>query len=133
MEDVDSTVFHLLLGSAFSLWRAAFLVKGTRQRSDLNEHALEFLDKLLWDNAINYPQDRDTHAWTGGYYVNSAALRLREAGTLLQMTGSAEFQALGKFISQQWDQPKTTLPDVGEGWDICHAAGKGCLTMLRKR
>src|SRR6266516_7444967 len=83
----DSTVFHLLLGAVFSLWRAAFLIQGRRTTADMNEHALKFLQFLTWDNAINYTQDRATHAWTVGYYLNNAHFRLRSAKGLLKPKG----------------------------------------------
>jgi hypothetical protein len=61
-----------LLGVCFSLWRAAFLADRTGKRTKIIEHAQEFLERMLVDNAITYPQDRVTREWTFNYYLRSA-------------------------------------------------------------
>jgi hypothetical protein len=63
-----------LLGTCFSLWRAAFLadITGGGIEVALGD-AREFLEKMLEDNAITYPQDKASRGWTFKYYVASAA------------------------------------------------------------
>lgn len=127
-----STVFHLLLGAAFSLWRAAFLVEGRRTIAEMNEHALEFLRFLTWDNAINYPQDRATRAWTVGYYLNNAHLRLRSAIGLLKPRGknALAFNKVRVFVRTQ-TRLGNHVPDMQAGWDDAYAAVKIGFQILR--
>jgi hypothetical protein len=119
----DRQVFNLLVSTGFSLWRAAFLVEGNRNASLVNQHAAEFLDVLLWDNAINFPQDRRTHAFTSGYYVNNACVRLLHIRGALDLTAqdTAIFDRLTTFLDDQWHSPIGS-PDVRQGWSDCHAA-----------
>ena len=77
ISDPLEAVFQLLLGSAFSLWRAVFLVDQPRTKTSVHKDAITFLEFVIGDNAVNYPQDRRTQAWTFGYYLNNAFLRLR--------------------------------------------------------
>lgn len=70
------TTFLLLVGTAFSLWRAVFLVDCERDWPEIVENAEQFLESVVRDNAINYPQDRRARAWTAAYYLNNARHRL---------------------------------------------------------
>lgn len=71
-------ITHLMIGSAFSLWRAVFLGNVTLGRERIAQKAEEFLELLIADNAIGYPQDRMTSEWTFGYYLNNATCRIGE-------------------------------------------------------
>lgn len=68
--------FSPLLASAFSLWRAVFLADTSRTWPDIYQHARTFLKILIEDNAINYPQDRTTRAYSASYYLDNAKYRL---------------------------------------------------------
>lgn len=76
-------VAHLLVGTSFSLWRAVFLgnigvtVVGEPPK-EIYPHAIEFLQNIIVNNTIGYPQDRDANHWTFGYYLNNACYRLIE-------------------------------------------------------
>ena len=63
---------QILTAICFSLWRAAFLADKTSSREAVLKHAQSFLEKMLADNAITYPQDRASREWTFNYYVNNA-------------------------------------------------------------
>jgi hypothetical protein len=119
----DRQIFNLLVSTGFSLWRAAFLVEGSRSAPTVSRHALEFLDVLLWDNAINFPQDRRTHSFTSGYYVNNACVRLLHIRRSLELTGddAAVFDRLEIFLEDQWHSTNAS-PDVRQGWIDCYAA-----------
>lgn len=69
-------MFGLLVGAAFSLWRAAFLVDAERDWPKILEKAETFLEAVVEDNTINYLQDKNTRNWTVGYYLNNARYRL---------------------------------------------------------
>ena len=71
--------FQLLVGAAFSLWRAIFLTEADRDWKSITSSVLQFLDKVVTDNAITYHDDKTNRAWTVGYYLTSAELRVQEA------------------------------------------------------
>jgi hypothetical protein len=72
----DRELFGLLTGAAFSLWRAAFLTDIERAPALVLDGVEHFLQLVVRDNAINFPQDRQTRAWTVGYYLNNARFRV---------------------------------------------------------
>lgn len=78
----------LLVGAAFSLWRAAFLSDADRQPANVIKTTEEFLEVLIRDNAINYPQDWKARAWTVGYYLNGARYRLQGFVAKLEQCGT---------------------------------------------
>jgi len=61
-----------LLSISFSLWRAAFLADKTAKRIDVFADGVEFLEKIIEDNAISYAQDKKCNEWTFNYYTRSA-------------------------------------------------------------
>ena len=65
-----------LLSVSFSLWRAAFLADKTAKRSAVFSHGLEFLEKIIEDNAISFGQDRKCNEWTFNYYTRNARAAL---------------------------------------------------------
>lgn len=67
-----------LVAVGFSLWRAAFLADRTGKLEARASHAETFLLKMIGDNAINYPQDRESREWTFNYYLDNAYYRLDE-------------------------------------------------------
>jgi hypothetical protein len=69
-------LFGLLLGVAYSLWRAAFLSNTERTWQRTFEGADKLMLNLLEDNAVPYSKERATEEWMGGYYLNNAAFRL---------------------------------------------------------
>jgi len=64
--------------------RGLFIVEGSlpgRSKSKVGGHLRtrqNIFRFLIEDNAINYPQDRTTRAYSAGYYLNNAKFRLRE-------------------------------------------------------
>src|SRR5712672_2585573 len=50
--------FQLLVGAAFSLWRAIFLTEADRDWKSIRSSVLQFLDKVVTDNAITYHDDK---------------------------------------------------------------------------
>jgi hypothetical protein len=128
--DLRSGLFQLLVGTAFSLWRAVFLVYTNRQESKVGEHAQKFLEVLIRDNAINYPQDRQTQSWTVGYYLNNAYFRLHLAYQKLEANGQERAdlnrdtkRAVDAFIQEQLaDTPASSRTDTEGQWDAAFQA-----------
>jgi hypothetical protein len=66
-----------LVATAFSLWRAAFFADKESGKLVAALAAAEiFLEGMLRDNAIAYPQDRKARDWTFNYYVDNARRQL---------------------------------------------------------
>jgi hypothetical protein len=83
-------LFQQLVGASFSLWRAVFLLGRERDRAASHSAAMQFLHLLVRDNAIAYPQDRETASWSAGYYLGNAMYRLRELESSLRDGGMHE-------------------------------------------
>jgi len=65
-----------LVAVTFSLWRAVFLAEKKNDTPDAQiMDAFQFLEVLIADNAISYPQDKRSREWTFRYYINNAHLR----------------------------------------------------------
>lgn len=65
-----------LTSVCFSLWRAAFLADKTGRRSEVFTHGKAFLERVIEDNAVAYPQDKLMREWTFNYYSRSARFSL---------------------------------------------------------
>lgn len=93
-----------LLSVSFSLWRAAFLADKEAKRAAVFSHAREFLQKIIEDNAIGFPQDRKSNEWTFNYYTRNAR---------------AALQVLAKYWPEQvleYDGKKRTPT---QRWEYC--------------
>src|SRR5712671_4450726 len=63
-EDYDlSSLARGLIATSFSLWRAVFLSDKVGGPSESFDDAEIFLGKLILDNAVAYPQDRNAREW----------------------------------------------------------------------
>ena len=67
-----------LVAVGFSLWRAVFLADKNFDIGASLADAEVFLGKVLVDNAITYPQDRNARDWTFNYYIGNAKMRLED-------------------------------------------------------
>jgi hypothetical protein len=115
-------LFVYLVGSAFSLWRAAFLSNTKRSWDMILDDAQKLLHRVIGDNAVAYPQDKETKEWMGGYYLNNARFRLVQAHELLALLvpDISESEALTKLI--ELDKSGTTTRDPTKSWDVLHEA-----------
>ncbi|WP_425991075.1 hypothetical protein [Afipia sp. DC4300-2b1] len=77
----DPPVYILdhLIGAAFSLWRAVFLAETYRTDESIRESQENFLAKVISDNSITFGDDKINRAWTVGYYLDDAKLRIERA------------------------------------------------------
>jgi hypothetical protein len=77
----DTKVYLLdhLIGAAFSLWRAVFLAETYRTDEGIRESQETFLAKVISDNSITFGDDKINRAWTVGYYLDDAKLRIERA------------------------------------------------------
>lgn len=95
-----------LTAVAFSLWRAAFLADKTNKRAEVFKHGRLFLERLIEDNAISYPQDKTSREWTFNYYTRNARYAL-------------------KSMTQNWPAIVPEYQDAKRGpmerWDYCQS------------
>lgn len=77
----DPSVYILdhLIGAAFSLWRAVFLAETYRTDESIRQSQEAFLAKVISDNSITFGDDKINRAWTVGYYLDDAKLRVERA------------------------------------------------------
>lgn len=110
---------QVLVAACFSLWRAAFLADKTGIREAALGNAVDFLEKMLADNAITYQQDKNSREWTFSYYVNAAFANLRqvtkewpEVGTALD--AEKPIKKGSTAATRRWDRHQHAL-DVAIG------------------
>jgi len=75
-DDKHSAIFQLLVGTAFSLWRAVFLADRPFAFPEAAEAAQAFLEKVVSDNAIGYMDEKKSGPWTAGFYESHIQYRL---------------------------------------------------------
>lgn len=75
---LQRSLFCLLIGAAFSLWRASFLTEVRRGWPGVLAGAEKFLTAVVRENAIGYNQEKAAQKWMVGFYLNSAAFRIDE-------------------------------------------------------
>lgn len=130
--EIGRRLFGYLVGSAFSLWRAATLSDTTRSWDAILDDAQKLLHRLIHDNAVAYPQDRDTKEWMGGYYLNNARFRLLRARVLLgELYPTFSSPALTRL--EELDRSGTTGRRPSDCWEIFHESMVDMLGMLEKR
>ncbi|SRR5258707_932788 len=79
----SASVHSLLVGTAFSLWRAVFLVERVDEWDGVLANAETFLEKFIRHNAIGYMDDWNNRKWSFPYYVDNARYRLNEVTTIV--------------------------------------------------
>src|SRR5262245_10842027 len=81
----DSDCALLMVGAAFSLWRAIFLTHTDRTISGNFDAAEAFLTKVVRHNTISYFDDFKWSAWSFGYYLNNCRFRLQQIRDLYEL------------------------------------------------
>jgi hypothetical protein len=131
-------VFGLLVGIAFSLWRAVFLSVPTRTMEQVTGHATRLLLILIETNAIGFPQDQRTEQWMAGYYTNNAEFRLHALaiddiawGVLAPVASVEDRQFFERHHSGQQDHYAET--SILETWVSAFEGAERCFALLRNR
>jgi hypothetical protein len=69
----------LMIGVAFSLWRAIFLApKRPTPDEDMIAKGATFLRTFLRDNTISYSDEKSRKEWSFGYYLNNVKFDRRK-------------------------------------------------------
>jgi hypothetical protein len=110
-ESTEASVFSILVGVAFSLWRAAFLADAlTRTWPEALDDAQKLLKTVLRTNTISFGTEHSLQGWTAGHYLKNAKLRLQEALQLLIGSGRADAEDVARVggISLMGTDPHDT-------------------------
>ena len=130
---IGRSVFALLTGAGFSLWRGAFLSDATRRWSMITADGTKLLERLVRDNAVAYPQDRETREWMAGYYLNNAQWRLLLAWRELEREGYQGQVPDVLLRLKHFEDRGTEEEPPMELWDASHAALLELFDLLEKR
>jgi hypothetical protein len=117
--DRENRVIDHLVAAAFSLWRAVFLAETTRDWHEVRKHQIDFLLSVVTNNAITYSDDKKNRAWTVGYYLSDAKMRLAVAADLMReaMQISHSLAAMIKWVSATGQSTIETQIE----WILAHA------------
>jgi len=105
-----------LIAVSFSLWRAAFLADRTGNREDVFAHGKEFLEKIIEDNSISYPQDRKSKEWTFNYYTRNARSGLEKLSDSWSETVPA-YEAQKGTATARWEYCQKLLDEAVDGFE----------------
>ena len=121
VDSPEARVLALLVGVGFSLWRAVFIAEEGLD-PDLNlVRARSFLDKVIFDNAIAFKDDKNS--WSFGYYLNNSRYRLIRAYTLIEK--DKRHADLGTQIAKVRPHIREMALNGVEVWENCLAAMSG--------
>jgi hypothetical protein len=118
------SIFGLLVGSAFSLWRAVFLAESPRDWQTIMDNADVFLKKLIRDNTILYQDDKN--AWSIGYYLNNARYRLYRI--LEKMPDEQLHKLIDKIKSTGVDEVSAR-----NAWQLSYEAARLAFNLAKSR
>jgi hypothetical protein len=125
-------VFALLVGGAFSLWRAAFLTDIMREWPDILDKAEYLLDELLKTNAAPFSVEHKAKEWIFGYYLNNAIYRLAEVRRRLPDVDPTPALSAFDELAQGGGLIGTTMKPT-ELWRIVHDAHRELTVTLLQR
>jgi hypothetical protein len=74
--ETHNLIFQLMLGIAFSLWRAVFLGGEPLEPVAALADAKVFVKNVVSDNAIGYAQEQLSKRWVSGFYASHIQYRM---------------------------------------------------------
>jgi hypothetical protein len=100
-----------LIAVSFSLWRATFLADKTSKRAVVFDHGRAFLEKIIEDNSISYPQDKYSREWTFNYYTRNARSSLQQLANFWKGVVST-YQGKKRSPMDRWDYCQALLDEA---------------------
>jgi hypothetical protein len=110
------------LATAFSLWRAVFLLVRERDQpaERVDEAAKKFLERLIRTNAISFNDDLRMKSWSSVYYVENAIQRIANlTGHTFLAYSSSPIGTVRDAWNEAFDQLDTLIPG-GSGPPLPH-------------
>jgi len=92
------------------------LADKTGNRGDVFAHGKDFLEKIIEDNSISYPQDRKSKEWTFNYYTSNARSRLEKLSTSWNGAVPA-YQVQKRSATARWDYCQKLLDEAVSGFE----------------
>jgi len=105
-----------LTAVTFSLWRAAFPADKTGKRAEVFGHGKAFLERLIEDNSISYPQDKNSNEWTFNYYTRNARSSLQVLSEYWP-TEVPRYVGKTRNATERWDYCQHLLDDAVAGFE----------------
>lgn len=105
-----------LIAVAFSLWRAAFLADKSGKRSEVLSHGMVFLETVVRDNAIGFPQDKKSQEWTFNFYTRNARYALEHLHKL-RSDIVPEYKLATRLPKVRWDYCQNLFDDTLTAFD----------------
>lgn len=131
--EFERSVFGLLIGAAFSLWRAVFLTSADRSWPSILEAAEDMLKLVLEDNAITFQQDKRTRNWMAGYYLNNARDRLVRVRSKFVEVMDADRLAQIPQLDYVQSSGGITETDAAIVWDKTYEALRAAFELIKQR
>lgn len=132
-DEMGRSLFTLLVGAGFSLWRAAFLSDAHREWARIIGDATQLLERLVRDNAVAYIQDRETREWMAGYYLNNAQWRLLIAWKQLKLQGHRGSMPVALRRVKRYEDRGVEQELPIELWNTSHGALRELMGVLEQR
>jgi hypothetical protein len=111
-------IYNLLVGSSFSLWRAAFLTTDNRSEKDTFDNGVKVLINLIKHNSINYSEEFRQQNWVMGFYLNNSKLRILQVMIKLKKYNVQHAIDFNKIE----ELSLTKITDMNIAWVILHNA-----------
>jgi hypothetical protein len=105
-----------LIAAAFSLWRAVFLAEADRDWHSVFTSQKEFLANVVSGKIITCGDDKANRAWTVGYYLQNAKLRLGAAYEL-SLAHKGEHSPIVEWLKRKGHDIELTRYE----WESAHA------------
>lgn len=132
LEPPRSHVLQLLVGAAFSLWRAVFLPNEKRDETLIHKTSRDFLRVVIETNNISFTTDQTYRAWVFGYYLNNALFRLDLAYDKLTNAGTLKIRANVRECLDRQRQEGQHETFKMKDWNLALDATEDLLTALKK-
>jgi hypothetical protein len=102
-----NSIFQLVVGVTFSLWRAIVLAQTPIEPLSALEHAEVLLKRLVAFNTIAFSDEKDTKCWMCGFYIANIQYRMWHLHNEFQ--ANLENEELANFV-ETWS-PLTFTPE----------------------
>jgi len=113
----NASTSNRVLGCAFSLWRAVFLIGSDGAEKKLDEaDGHTFLKKLVETNAITFVDELTNRSWASGYYVDNAIDHLRQLAIALKQKDLGRIGVVVRADHILTPKP-TRLPLIRSVWN----------------
>lgn len=125
----NCSIYRLLLGAGFSLWRSVFQAHTDLSVGENVKRAKELLETVMRDNAVLYPTEKNS--WSFGYYLNNAKYRLVDIHGWLEEPFKSDVEPKVQKIRRDAPQPTTAVQSRAT-WDAIFDVFDSIVEHLRK-